>query len=353
MNRIYLILLSFSFVLNVSAQSPIVLGNVNMPGGNDSLRYSNAKLASVGNYTATGANYNWDFSGLEFNSQGVRAYKPAPLTPYAFFFSFQDYGEKVADTLGAGAFTMTDFYLFYKKQTAPAAYIADGVGLKYNGIPIPNYYSDKDELYKFPMTYPKYDSTTFKFSTTTNSMVPFKYSKTGYRITVVDGWGTITTPFGTANCLRLITTQYSQDSLKTQFGSVGGPNYQRSYQWLTLTDKIPYLEISGALNGTNFTPGQVRYRDSVRAVVGINEYSKNDNPGIYPNPVKEVLGFNLKANENYLFEIFDMSGKKIYVREEKVIGEKANLNLKDLQPGLYTLKISRPASVRLIKFIKE
>jgi len=31
----------------------------------------------------------------------------------------------------------------------PTKFIAEGLGLKINGIPVPNFYSDEDELYFF------------------------------------------------------------------------------------------------------------------------------------------------------------------------------------------------------------
>lgn len=354
MNRIYLSFFSFLIILSFNAQSPISLSNTNMPGANDTLRYSIAKLSSLGNYTLTGTNFTWDFSLLEFSSQGIREYKSAPATPYAFFFSPLDYGEKIADTLGAGPFTMTDYYNFYKKQSSPNSYIADGVGVTYSGFPIPNYYSDKDELYNFPMTYPKYDSTTFKFSTTTNTMIPFKYSKTGYRVTVVDGWGTITTPFGTASCLRLITTQYSQDSVKTQFGNFGFPNNQRSYQWLTSTSKIPYLEVNGAFNGGNFTPALVRYRDLPRVVAGIKSEEISGAIVMYPNPVKNELHFSLNENEVYNIEIIDLTGKTVITQKnERPVNGNVSINLKELASGFYTVKVRRNAGTGFLKFIKE
>src|SRR5688500_14174823 len=115
--------------------------------------------------------------------------------------------------------------------------------MTFNNFRFPSYYSGRDELYNFPMTSPTYDNTTFRFSSTTTTIITVSYSKTGYRVTKVDGWGIISTPNGTASCLRLITTQYSQDTIKTGFFPVGIPNVQRSYQWLTTTSKIPYFEV--------------------------------------------------------------------------------------------------------------
>ncbi len=358
MNKNNLLLISVLISVLLNAQSPISLSNTNMPSSGDTLRYSNGQISSIGNYTQTGTNFNWNFSSINPTSQGIRSFKLALQTPYAFFFlGFNEYGEKIADTLGAGPITMTNYYNFYKKQSSPVnAYIADGVGLTYSSVPIPNYYSDKDELYNFPMTYPKYDSTTFKFSTSSNTMVPIKYSKTGYRVTVVDGWGSVTTPFGTANCLRLKTTQYSQDSIKNNFVPfpIGFPNYQRSYQWLTTTTKIPFLEVTGNLIGNNFSITQIRYRDSYRVMTGIKEQEDISAMSMYPNPVKDVLYLKPSDNKIYKVDIFNISGQLIRSElTEPLSNGLQTINVANIETGLYILKINQLTNSTYLKFIKE
>lgn len=326
-----------------------------MPGSNDTLRYSIAKVSSLGNYTQTAANFNWNFSSLELTGQGIRDFKKASNTPYAlFFFGINEYGEKIADTLGVGPVIMTNYYNYYKKQTLPSAFIADGVGLTYNSFPIPNYYSDKDELYLFPMTYPKYDSTTFKFTTASNTNIPVKYSKTGYRVTVVDGWGTITTPFGTSNCLRLITTQYSKDSVKTSFGTFGFPNDQRSYQWMTTSSKIPFLEISGSLNGNTFNPALVRYRDSVRVITSLKSHKDLSDMKLYPNPVRENLFLIFNSHNKFDVEVYSVEGSLIQAQLGLTpVNLKGDIHLSGLTPGLYVIKVTQNNSHHFLKFIKE
>ncbi|MDF2453970.1 MAG: hypothetical protein K0S26_3474, partial [Bacteroidota bacterium] len=225
-------------------------------------------------------------------------------------------------------------------------------------VPVPSYYSDKDELYHFPMTYPKYDSTTFKFSTASNTMIPIKYSKTGYRVTLVDGWGTITTPYGTSPCLRLVTTQYSQDSIKNTFVPfpVGFPNHQRSYQWLNTTSKIPYLEITGNLtgNGTTFTPTQARFRDIPAVPQGVEEHENTNTMIVYPNPVKDKLHFNTTKEGDVVVEIYDLKGSLII--SQKLRGGQISMTSVDvdgLKPGPYVMKLSGNGSLMHLKFIKE
>jgi len=351
-----LFMASCSYV--ILAQSPITLGNTNMPGSGDTLRYSNAQLSSVGNYTQTGANFNWNFSSLVYTSQGVRSFKSGLQTPYALFFlSAGEYGEKIADTLGAGPLVITKYYDFYKKQTSPNAYIADGAGITFSSIPVPNYYSDKDELYNFPMTYPKYDSTTFKFSTPAG-VLPFTYSKTGYRVTVVDGWGNVTTPYGTQSCLRLVTTQYSHDSITSTLIPIplGFPDYQRSYQWLTTSSRIPYLEVSGNVTGTLFTPTQVRYRDSYRSpgiVTAIEEQNEIRLPEFYPNPVKDELALVNNSTGSRTIVVQDLKGSSVVTVETRIQGGLQLIDVSGLERGIYVLKVTENGRENSFKFIKE
>ena len=349
----------FSFIAIVTlAQSPITLSNSNMPGSGDTLRYSNVLLSTIGNYTQTGINFNWNFSSVIVTSQGRRDYKSAFSTPYAFFFiGFSEYGEKVNDTINLGLITLTDVYNFYKKSTSPNAYLVDGLGMKISAVPVPSYFTDKDELYMFPMTYPKYDSTTFKFSTPTTTLLPLTYSKQGYRVTAVDGWGNITTPYGTAPCLRIVTTQYSQDTIKSSVlpFPVGFPNYQRSYQWLTTSSKIPYLEVNGNLIGNNFTPTQIRFRDIYRNLTGINQADENEEAiSFYPNPVNDKLFLNFNKDFKYSVELFDINGKSVAKYSvDEMKNNKQYLPVENLAQGLYTVKIIENDKTKIIRFVKQ
>ncbi len=354
----YFFALFFSSGL-LCAQLPITLGNTNMPGNGDTLRYTNVLLSSVGNYTQTGTNFSWNFGSVVSAGQGLRTFKSALQTPYAFLFlSLNEYGEKIADTLGIPPFIITQYYNFYKKSTSPNAFIADGAGVTFTGIPIPSYYTDKDELYNFPMTYPKYDSTTFRFATPSTTLIPVRYSKTGYRVTRVDGWGTVTTPYGTENCLRLVTTQYSKDTVKTTIGSItipiGIPNNARSYQWMTLNSKIPYMEVSGSLIGGVFTPTQARYRGYPMQYTYIAQHGiAEDEITLFPNPVKDRLWISYRQSATLCADVYDALGKPV-MQAEMMPGSTGQwLDVSAMPPGLYVVKIAHNGKAECLKFIKN
>ncbi len=330
-----------SLILGQVLNAQITVTSSNMPVVNDTIRYSTASLSSLGNYTASGANHIWDFSLLSPTGQGFRKFQSGLVTPYAFYFFYPKYGEKTQDSVGFSSYKFKNIYTFYKKTSS--IFSGEGVGFSFSGVPLAGTYSDEDELYQFPLNYLDRDSSTFKFKVNLPSSVG-SYGKQGYRINEVDGWGTITTPYGTASCLRLISTQYSIDSIGTPLGNLGFPNYIRSYQWVTSTEKIPFLEVSGPLVGSNFTPAQVRYRDVLRTFVGVKEEQLNLLLTAFPNPSQNELTIIMaKTDESVLSEIADLQGKtvKTVVLDNNTdMVNQHKIDVSTLAKGLYILTIS-------------
>jgi len=321
----------------------ITITNLSLPKNGDTVRYSIASLNTVGNFTVTGTNYFWDFSSLNVIRQGRRDF--TNNTPYFTFFGPTRFGEKIADTIvsqnipGFGPVSITDFYQFYRNL--PTVFDVEGAGLKINGIPVPSFYTDKDELYFLPLHYGQRDSSTFKFSTPTTTAIPIVYKKSGYRITEVDGWGTIKTPYGTFSCLRVVTTQYSKDTIifNSPLGAIpiGFNNYQRSYQWLTNTEKIPILEVGGTINNMgNFIPNLVRYRDNYR-VVGVKEFeNKNSLIRIYPNPNNGVFKIENVFNGPIKISVFNSLGQNVWNYDEPAnFSDNIEVDLSHLPNGRY------------------
>lgn len=246
------------------ANAQITIINTDLPGSGDTLRYSTANLDTLteNTYVITGANVTWDFSHLEATGQAVDHYKPSLQTPYAgFFFGLNRYGKLEADSIGFGQFQFKDVYRFYKNSTSK--FEIEGVGMKYSGFPIPSYYADADELYQFPLDYNDFDSSTFSY---TLSLITLGTLQTeGYRLNTVDGWGQITTPYGTFNALRVTTDIVSRDSIALGglFG-FGFDNHQREVKWLATGLGYPVMQVSGTVVNGQFNANTVTYRDSFR-----------------------------------------------------------------------------------------
>lgn len=257
----------FGLLLTISLSAQISITSADMPLSGDTLRYSIGDLdtLTLSLYQQTGANFTWDFSHLVPTSQDMNEYKASSSTSYAFFFlGANKYGLKVIDTLSlAGQGTISNVYDFYKNSST--AFEAEGRGLTLQGFPVPAFYSDKDEIYQFPLDYSDRDSSTFDFTTT----IPFigSLTTTGYRINDVDGYGTVMTPYDTIACLRVVTDVVSQDSINiSALGGFAFPNHTRTYKWLANGEAFPMVEVSGNVLFGTFTPTEVRYRDVYRGL---------------------------------------------------------------------------------------
>lgn len=247
-------------LLTCTAFGQITITNSNMPGSHDTIRYSAATPTTI-NYDTTGAGMTWDFSNLTPTSQGLYEYKPGLLINpiYSAFFGLTSYGRLVTDSISLGIATIKNIYDFY--QNSSSAFKAVGRGLSYQGIPIPSNYSDDDEIYQFPLNYTDHDSSTFEVSfdlTTTLQLF-----QKGYRISDVDGWGTVITPHGTYTCIRIVSSIYEHDSLVINgFALPGFDRVSREIKWLSTNEKIPVVEVDGSVVNNTFTPNTLRYRDS-------------------------------------------------------------------------------------------
>ncbi len=251
------------FGIQLVAQPTI--SNTAMPKSGDTLRYSNASPTALpSGWQTGGASQSWDFSKLTSNSQGLYEYLSSSKTPYAFYF-FNQIGQKTADTISLGVITLTNVYSFYTNNTK--VFKAEGIGYSASGFPLAANYSDDDEIYQFPLNYNDKDTSTFKFNLTIPGGI-FSVISTGKRINLVDGYGSIKTPYKDyTDALRVKTIVDQVDTINSQFGKFAIPRKTISYKWLVGTERIPVLEISGneLPNGT-FTPNQVRYRDGFKSV---------------------------------------------------------------------------------------
>lgn len=263
------LLLLFAVSLTCVTHSQITITSPDLPSSGDTLRYSEADIPDSLDYLTTGASHTWDFSQLQPISQGIEQYRSAfSINPvYNLFFGLTAFGRKNADTISLGVATITDVYDFYNKNQN--VYKITGRGYEFNNIPTPVNYSDDDEVYTLPLEYNDYDSTTFYVDQTLpnlGSLIQY-----GSRVNHADGWGTITTPYGTFPCLRVKTTVYQTDSVYiSQFGF--GFAIQRQYyeyKWMADYMKIPALEVTvNLLNGNTFI-SRIRYRDQYRNLADI------------------------------------------------------------------------------------
>jgi hypothetical protein len=258
------VILTACFFANF-AQAQITITQTSMPSANDTIRYSSASPAGLNvSIQQKGPAQNWDYSKLTANGQDIYRYAAANSTPYLLYF-FNQIGLKTADSLGAGPIMLKNIYSFYTKNTT--VFKQEGIGYSYQGIPLAAQNKDDDEIYQFPLKYGDSDVSTYNFRFVIPGNV-LTFVQSGIRTNVVDGWGSIITPYKTyPNVLRVKTLVNGTDSLITQFAKIPIPRRQVIYKWLSADEKIPVLEITGTETNGNFTANQIRYRDKYLGLV--------------------------------------------------------------------------------------
>ncbi len=147
------------------------------------------------------------------------------------------------------------------------------------------------------------------------------------------------------------------DSINITIASIpfkfGYNNYQRSYQWLTYGEKVPYMEVSGTLIGTIFTPTSARFRDIAR--VGIHEYENKIQYSVFPNPVTNNLIVQIPQTDNIKLEVYTLDGKLV-ISKELINNESNNthsINVSSLNTGIYIGKLYNEKAVENFKFNKQ
>ena len=332
-------LLFSAFFLSLSCcYSQITITQSDMPAPGDTLRVSFS--SDTLDPALTGANHTWNYASLKSTAQWLNRFD-SPSTfvfPFNLMFSVLNtsYGLKqyTPDSIPGAGFKTDNAYGFYKKSSTSLKEI--GYGLTINSLPVPFSYSPADVVYKFPLQYGSKDSCDSKFAPAIP--IGYYYGQNIHRVNEVDGWGTLITPYGTFQTVRVKSTVAIRDT----FADTSGVGFafsrplQYEYKWLTQGGKIPYLQVNASNIGGFPVVTRIAYRDSMRGVmqVGIHEQMAFDlGLQVFPNPANEyaVIQYTLDHSGDIKIELLDISGKSagVFVNTKQISG--AHLEIIDLR----------------------
>jgi hypothetical protein len=314
--------------------SQIVLQGSDLPGANDTLRITLTDGSGI-NVNQTGPNFTWNFASLPTNSQSVLEYKSSLQTPYALFFlGLNIFGLKGQD-LTFGGFGLTDLFDFYIIDNSQ--YAVRGIGFKFQNVPLGATYSQNQRIFRLPLRFNDRDSS--NFSVTIQLPDIGRYKSSGYRKYEVDGWGKVTTPNGTFDCLRVKSFISSIDSFTVSLAGLnfnfGIPNDRYEYAWYAKGQKAPVLQVEGRQTGTNFVATRTFYRGFDRnPATAVSESESFFGWSIYPNPTNSV--WQMTADPTVLgatLSLFDLSGKLL--QSEILTRTQHTISVDATETGLY------------------
>lgn len=361
-----LLLITFSLLSFTVLNGQITILHADMPNAGDSILTSITNTIGTLDQTLTGANYNWDYSTLVYQSQQEVKFDAPSSFPLLFAVLFNgfntSYGRENRNLTTIPGANVTAAYDFLKETNTALKQV--GGGMTVNGTPIPYFYSPNDIIYTFPMNYLNTDSCNYSYNLTIPTIG--YYGETGHRVNVVDGWGTLITPGGTYQTLRVKSVITSIDTLYNStfmFGITIPRPARVEYKWLATAKQIPVLEIDATTTGTTQTITNVQYQDTLHPTsgVGIKENTLNNfNASIFPNPCEDVaiLQYNLTVASRIKISVSDVLGRTISTLVDE--SETASIHLKTidvkelhLTKGIYFVNIQSGTTNEVKKLVVE
>ncbi|MEZ5015369.1 MAG: T9SS type A sorting domain-containing protein, partial [Chitinophagales bacterium] len=258
---------------------------------------------------------------------------------YFFLWLYSDVAERTGAGISNAFVSIEDIYNFYERTSGHLDQV--GFGGTISGVSLPVLYDDAERIYQFPMNYNDVVNTFGSFNFTVPGLVTWKEERE--RTNTVDGWGTITTPYGTFDALRQrsdinIIDTFSYDIFTFPFTYI-----THEYRWLAPGEGIPvFTVVSQEVLGIETTT-QVSYKSE--APLAIQE----NNPVSLPvyllsNPVEGDLTFYILQSQGaqYSFSLTDLSGKVVH--PETQIPSAAGLqqvvcSTDDFTSGIYLLHV--------------
>lgn len=357
MKRIFYTLFLF---LPFTANSQITITSSDMPDVSisnindvDTYRLSVINGPDSIDLTNTGAGWSWDYSFLQPDEQKVDTFVNPLNTDYQYYFNFNNcffdpehcasYAQPIAPPPSFDAnFQLEDVYYYYKETSSE--YTQVGFGAKLNGISISQQYNPVDVIYEFPLNFGNTSTSTSSFNYDFPNNDDY-YGRKTTRNNTVDGWGTLTTPFGTFQTLRvraelLITDTFYSDTFNIGFTLPRPTQYE--YKWLAKNEGVPVLQINAQKAGNNEVINGFVYRDSVRIdLVNVEKVSQDKSEiVVYPNPAGGkfcVSGLSLRNSELIIYNMLGEIVNRIIITDNQV---PVSIDLSPQPSGIYFLQIN-------------
>ena len=332
-------------LISLAAYGQITVTSPDMPSVFDRFRMSSAIDLTI-DFESTGANYNWDFSDLTHNTQTDDTFTSVFNTPlfYQFFFSnpfdpphIANFALRGQSFDLAGQFTLSNVFNFFK--VTGDTYQEVGFGAQINVAPIPVPYEAVDTIFQFPMNFGDLTETQLAF---TLQIPTFgAYASEGQRENEVDGWGTLTTPYGTFDVLRVKSQITREDSVfveALQFGFAFPRPVETQYKWIAKDKGVPVLQINTLGIAGNEVVQSITYPDSMRVTLSIENLDQDFEVQVFPNPVSDQVQVSWEAGVQVdHIDVFDYTGK--HTKHVLATNNPAQIDLQDLPAGIYVLQI--------------
>lgn len=304
-------------------------------------------------YQTTGTNQVWDFSWVIIDSQRVDTYGSVSNSGFIYQLTFNNAflnpnylasyyikaDANVIPAAGGGGLPVTIENPIAFQKISNSKFENVGIGVELNGISVPIQADTIDVVYEFPMTFQdNWQSNSYLYFDV-NPAFNAIFKRHQNRSSVVDGYGSITTTFGTFDCIRVKSDLTYIDSIYIDLFGTGGswiglPSQpETEYRWIAKDKKIPVFSINVA--GGAIT--KVEFRDK-SGVAGIKNNDLGSDVSVFPNPTKNNI-FLSDISSYESINVMNMNGQTVYY-ESNINNNSLTIDCSQWERGIYILKVA-------------
>lgn len=295
-----------------------------------------------------GAGQLWDFSSAVIEDTAVTYVSAVSSTPYSSTFGSSSYAMHGIDPS----------YLYFT-ETAQQ-FITDGAAGDLLGtgeiLEVP--FSDPLILHQFPRDFGDTHNDTYGFQAEADGasfgVYAIRLTHTGHVYDTTDAYGTLVTPFGTYDALRVKTVDFTTDVIETKLASFlpwiefsTEIDTAVSYSWHAKEEMLAIAEMNFDSIGN---PRQFVF--STVPPVNTVAVSKNeqDELTIYPQPASEVLFIKgLDRTGDCTVELMTLDGRVLSTE----IQHNGTIDVSTVPVGIYLLRVQTKGSTITRKIIVQ
>jgi hypothetical protein len=346
----------------INSYTQITVTAADFPSPDDTAMVSTSDETML-DLVTTGPSSTWDFSGISISGQSIDTFfnvTDAPFLVQAVFnnsFLNPDHVSDYYSPVSAGALSQLGQFgigiesAMQYTNVATDSVFNTGISFVFQGQTIPAKADTIDTQYMLPMTFGDSWAGSSYINLDLNPAFDAIYRRYQTRNTIVDGWGSITTPFGTFDAIRLKSFVSSTDSIYVgQFGSwfeLPTPD-QIEYQWFTNGEKVPVFSVVTSDVAGNETITSIEFKDMERFFASVEEDEKLVD--IYPNPAQDQI--NLSFNEiPKELRVMSTTGKIVYAVQPS--SNTISINTTDWASGIYILETTSKNRISTSKLVIE
>lgn len=286
----------------------------------------------------SGANVTWNFAALDTMQVDTFIFTNPAWTTYGSQFPSSNLAILIA--------SQADSATIYLENTSSGLYIT---GQSAAGVAVdmePN-----DLLLPFPATMGTSFTSTSLYSaeqpvTGTAGVDSARFSRTTAKTAEADAWGTLTTPLGTFDVIRVASTSIISDSIWVHTTGPFPPagwylaestqDTTYKFTWWANNVGFPLVEMDSTSGGYD-----VRWLMATPTATSVNAIAGSSRLSVYPNPAQDVVNISLPAGAGTRFVIYDASGRT--VRSEILTGAVTSVKVDRLTAGIYFYTASTAA----------